>query len=232
MTIKRAVKGWQTVSKHTDYSYKPSNNSQIRGEALKSRTTLSIKPSDYKGLFIIEEDFDFSNGAVVTLHIDNRFSREIMKEQLPESELYDKDEKFELKIEIETQTQKGAEAKAKEIMKKIQTEEDLINFFEEKRKQLPSVQVEAPRRIEKLQTLIDNKELEKEIERTTRKITLISNNKERLKIFDKEKMKETLEKNYQEQLERIRKAKEVRAEKINEIKPKFDNLDKETKDVL
>lgn len=141
--LQRAPKGWKK-RRHSDYVWIPSKSSEFdneKSDIFAPEITIGDPTYSMQDSFD-EKERSFEEGAYLTLSVDNIYfveneeSKENLGLEKKTKEFLDIDEDYEFVVQVRNLTLEEAKRKAKNWMQKIQSEEDLADFIQEKKKVL------------------------------------------------------------------------------------------------
>lgn len=228
--LQRAPKGWKK-RRGSDYTWRPSKASDFKLEGPGMHIpAISISDPTYT----MEDMFDekektFEEGAVLSISVDNVFF--IEKDEDSEgfnlekktSDFLDLDKAYEVKIELWNMTEEEVKRKAKELMQRIQDEEDLAEFIQEKEEILYGIDTKDVRTIH-----VDPHRVFEETDEyigMTEYLLYLSDDKEAVERYLVDSKIDVLEDEAEDMHENIDRDLERKKEEVKSVDPTLINFD-------
>lgn len=220
--LQRAPKGWEKP-RNADYSWMPSDASDFDTErAWIFQPKVKVLPNSFDIEDWIYDDRDgaFDNGASVRIEVDNTYfepdeeSEEFMEGEWKTVDFLNLEESYEIVVDYRNMTLEEALKKAKEIMKQVQSKEDLAELIKEKKNVFYGIETDDVRKVNIEPYLMDFDE-EEGFYGDMRKLLYLSNDKQSVQDLtcdkqseklrdDADKYKENIEKDVQDKKELLK----------------------------
>jgi len=230
--LQRAPKGWEKP-RNRDHAWMPSKASEfdedVRHRILGPR--LSIGSSELHPFEINFDDKGTSEGFAVTLEFDNAYfvededAEEVLDGEWDTADFLDFDEAYEVVISLRNMTEKEAERKAKSIMQRIQSKEDLADFVQEKRKVLYGIDTEDVRNYNVEPYLFDLDMEENGLWRNVKRVLFLSDDKDCVERLTLDRQENLLQEQAETYKENIENDLEKKREKLKSVDQKMINTE-------
>jgi len=209
--LQRAPKGWEKP-RHADYTWRPSNASNFDVEQpWMFQPEIKVLPNSF-GVEDLIHDYenDFDDGATVRIKADNAYflpnddSSEVMDGEWKTVDFLDLEDHYEIIIDYRNMAFEEALKKAKELMKRIKSKDDLAEIVKEKKNVFYGIETDDVRKVN-IEPYLIGLDDEDEFQRDFGKLLYLSNDKQSVQDltykYQSEKLREEADK-YKENIEK------------------------------
>lgn len=229
--LQRAPKGWEKP-RDADYSWMPSDASNFDTErAWVFQPKIKVLPNSFDIEDWIYDDREgaFDNGATVRIEVDNTYfaldddSEDIMDGESKTVDFLNLEESYEIVVDYRNMTLEEALKKAKELMKKVQSKNDLAELIQEKKNVFYGIETDDVRKVNIEPYLLDF-DSEEGFYGDIRKLLYLSNDKQSVQDLTYKKQSEKLRKEADKYKKNIEKDIDNKRELLKSMDQKLINM--------